>query len=142
MMPESIKRKRGRPKGSKNKVKAMTGKKRGRPPKTDNRFFIGTNAPGTLHFTFPIVQEETTKKPVAFLGVAGQKSFYDALTHAVLWARHYSSEKNANYYPLVRYNNHPAEKRYVKSVPTAAGYVYAESKDFGSWLHVHTLEAI
>src|SRR5258708_32860319 len=98
---------RGRPKGSKNKVKSLqskstTGKKRGRPAKTDNKFVLGEIGES---FIFPIVQEETTKKPVAFLTVK-EHSFRLALGHAIHWAKVYSAERNAHYWPLVRYKAH------------------------------------
>lgn len=136
---------RGRPKGSKNKPKVGNAaispvRKRGRPPKTDHLFNIEA---GPVAFTFPIVQEDTVKKPVAFLTV-NSDSFKQALRDAVRWSREWSTSKSGDYFPLVKYG---AEKRYIMAVgsfddPEHHTYAYAENREVGSWIPIETLEVV
>lgn len=147
-------RPRGRPRkdGSVGTVVAVARstvpKKRGRKPKTDNKFFIGLDTVDKdFVFTFPIVQEETTRKPAAYLTV-GALSFHAALKDAIRWAKEYSVERSASYWPLVKYKalDHVgivASKRYVKRLGGShEKLAYAESADVGAWLHIDVLEVV
>lgn len=118
---------RGRPKGSKNKVSKKV---------EPSRYVIGNGK----EYEFPIVREGNTRISVTTL-VVGAGSFAEALHDAVRWALEYSEVNGAEFYPLVKYASKiMPDKRYVRRVD--CNHAYAESKDYGCWLPILTLEVV